>query len=195
VTLPPVVKSILKADFIPEATRWPRLHRREKKVPGYSVKGYGLKLLYVLDSARAANADGVVACVDADKETRRERLKQMKVARQADRSERAGLPAALGEARPHNEAWLLDDPVAVREGLRLPQEHAVPNVAKCGSPKAMLEALHQESERTGERPIAVWAHIAARVDPARCAHRKKTGLQALVAEVQAELGPLFATGT
>lgn len=190
--LPALVKRILNADFTHEATSWPRLHHGAKKLRGYSLKGYGLRLLYVLHSARMARADAVVACVDADKERRRQRLKQMKTARDADRSQNPPFPAALGEAKPHSEAWLLDDAAAVREVLRLPSDAEVPNVQRRSSPKAALEDLHERSERKDERPLSVWPEIAARVDTSRCTHKKRTGFEAFVREVESELGPLFA---
>jgi hypothetical protein len=190
--LPPLVRRILNADLTDRTTPWPRLHRGQKKIPGYSLKGYGLKLLYVLRSARSDRAEGVVACIDADRDRRRQRWRQMKKAREADRSQNPPLPTALGEAKPHNEAWLLDDAVAVREVLRLPSDTEVPNVQRCSSPKAALEDLHQRSERKDERPLSVWPEIAARVDTSRCTHKKRTGFEAFVREVESELGPLFA---
>ena len=68
----------------------------------------------------------------------------------------------------------------------------VPNVLKCTDPKSELEQLHDKSDRRDEAPLTVWPDIAARVDAKRCAHRSKTGFQAFVAEVETELGPLFA---
>ncbi len=192
VTLPPLVKRILKAEFTHESKPWPRLHRGEKKIPGYTLRGYGRKLLYILKSARNADADGLVACADADRERGRERLKQMKLAREADRAQHPPIPAALGEARPHNEAWLLDDPAAVREALGLPKGHEVPNAVKCRSPKSALEQLHAESERSDQAPLEVWPTMAQRLDVRRCTHKQDTGFEAFIEEVQAELGPLFA---
>ena len=191
-TLPNLVSGILKAEFTHKTTPWPqRLHLREKKIRGYALRGYGLKLLYVLRHARSDGAEGVVACLDADTETKRQRLKQMKQAREAHRSISPPIPTALGEARPHNEAWLLDDPVAVREGLGLPAKHPIPNVQKCSSPKHKLEQLHAQSTRKDERPLEVWRYIATHVDEGRCPHKKKTGFGAFVAELRAEIAPLF----
>lgn len=192
VTLPPIAKTVLGADFTHTATPWPRLHRREKKAPGYSLKGYGLKLYYLLQGAPGRGEDGVIACIDADRERRRQRLKGLKDARNAHRSVAPAVPTALGEAKPHNEAWLLDDPVAVREALGLSSDHPIPAVTKRGSPKATLEELHQQSERGTERPVDVWPRIAERVDVGRCAQRKQTGFEAFVEEVRTEIGPLFA---
>ncbi len=191
-TLPPLVKGILGADFTAHATSWPRLHHAEKKIKGFSLKGHALKLVYLLTEARQAHFDGVVATVDADEPRRSEKLKQLKLAREADRSRAAPLPAALGEAIPHNEAWLLDDPVAVREGLRLPADTPIPNVRECADPKSRLEELHRQSPRAAEAPLDVWPHIAARVDAPRCNHKQETGFAAFIDEVNAELGPLFA---
>lgn len=189
--LPAIVRGILKAEFTHIAKPWPRLHRGQKKVPGYSLKGYGLKLLYVIRSARLSGDDGVVACTDADTERRRERLGQMIAAREADRSQNPPLPTALGEAKPHNEAWLLDDPVAVREGLWLASDHAIPNVNASDYPKEDLEALQAVSERCSERPTDVWPDIAARLNLDRCNHKKTTGLMAFAQELEEEITPLF----
>jgi hypothetical protein len=195
VTLPPLVKRIMDCEFTHESTPWPRLHRGQKKIPSYSLKGYGLRLAYLYRSARSRGADGLVACIDADKNRRRQRLRQIKQAREADRSLFAPLPTALGEAKPHSEAWLLDDPVAVREGLGLSKDHVVPNALNTTSPKTMLEELHAASERRNQRPLDVWPAIAANLDVSRCAHSKQTGFAPFVEELRAELGPLFAKAT
>lgn len=193
--VPQLVRAVLGSGFQHSARTWQfyvRLHRREKKVPGYVLRGYGVKLLYVLQAARAAGDDGVVATVDADKDRRHERLEQLKTAREADRARHTPLPAALGEARPHSEAWLLDDPVAVREGLGLARNADVPDVLNCDYPKDSLEDLHKHSPRNSEPPLKVWPDIAARVDVSRCNHQKETGFEAFREEVRRELGPLFA---
>jgi hypothetical protein len=191
-TLPPLVKNILGTNFTAHASSWPRLHRGEKKIKGYDLKGHGLKLVYLLTEARQARFDGVVATIDADEPTRSEKLKQLKLAREADRSRAAPLPVALGEAIPHNEAWLLDDPVAVREGLHLPVGAPIPNVRECADPKPTLEELHRQSPRAAEAPLAVWPDIAARVNATRCNHKQETGFAAFAEEVKVELGSLFA---
>lgn len=191
-TLGPLVKGILRADFAPEASPWPRLHRGEKKPRGYSLAGAALKLYYLLIEARDRQYNGVVATVDADKDRTSDKLRQLKLARDADRATRPPLPAALGEAIPHNEAWLLDDPVAVRQGLHLVQDASIPNVRDCRYPKSTLEQLHQQSPRADKGPLEVWPDIAAAVRVDRCNHREETGLAAFVDEIRSELGPLFA---
>jgi len=191
-TIPALLRGLLKAEFASRTTPWPRLHRGEKKAHSFHLKGYGLKLWYVLREARTDGHDGVVATVDADKDRAREKLTQLKQAREADRVRWAPLPTALGEARPHNEAWLLDDPVGVREGLALAKDHLIPNVREVSSPKDELAGLQQASPRSDERPLDVWAGIAACVDERRCNHKTETGFEAFAREVRAELGPLFA---
>ena len=193
VTVPRLVKGVLKVEFEYKASPWPRLHRGEKKARGYRLKGYGLKLYYALRSARVGAADGVVATIDADKERGHQRLAAMKMAREADRAEHSPLPTALGEAIPHNEAWLLDDQIAVREVLQLPRAAVIPNVRRCEYPKDSLETLLQESPRHDEPPLTIWAEIAGRVESKNCHHKKETGFEAFVGEVQQELGPLFAS--
>jgi hypothetical protein len=191
VTIPAILRGLLKAEFAAHASPWPRLHRGEKKAPGVHLKGYGLKLWYLLREARTDGHDGVVAAVDADKDRAREKLTQLKRARDADRAQRAPLPTALGEACPHNEAWLLDDPVAVREALGLATDALIPNVRDCPYPKTALEELHRQSSHASNAPLDVWADIAARVDEHRCRHKTETGFEAFAREVRAELGPLF----
>lgn len=194
-TVPQLVRGVLGSGFQHSARTWQsygRLHRRQKKVPGHVLRGYGVKLFYVLQAARAAGDDGVVATVDADRDRRHERLAQLETAREADRARHTALPTALGEARPHSEAWLLDDPVAVREGLGLARNADVPVVVRCDYPKDSLEDLHKHSPRNSEPPLKVWPDIAARVDANRCNHRKETGFEAFTDEVRRELGPLFA---
>jgi hypothetical protein len=191
VTVPKLVLGILRADFEHMASPWPRLHRGEKKIRGYDLKGHGLKLAYVLTEARQSGFHGVVATVDTDRSERGERLRQLKTAREADRSKFAPLPTALGEATPHNEAWLLDDPVAVRQGLNLPANAGIPDVRGCSYPKSALEELHRDSPRAAEPPLNVWPDIAAQVDAVRCTHKQDTGFEAFIAEVEAELRQLF----
>lgn len=190
-TVPMLVEGILGGDFARETSPWPRLHRREKKVKGYKLSGHGQKLIYALTQARQRRFDGVVATVDADGPKRGEKLSQLKLARDADRSRAAPLPTALGEAVPHNEAWLLDDEKAVRTALGLPPDTPVPTVRPAAYQKTELEALHRSSPRCNEPPLEVWAQIAAHVHEERCNHRKDTGFEAFAAEVRSEIGPLF----
>ena len=165
-TVPPLVRTILQIDFSTLFQPWARLHAAERRGrPGRRLRGYGRKLLYAIRAARAA-----------------------------DRQQAPSLPTALGEAKPHAEAWLLDDPAAVREALELPGNAPIPSVRQSRHPKDTLHGLWERSPRRKagpeEREIAVLQDIARRVDSTRCAHRRQTGFQAFVTEVRHELGGL-----
>jgi hypothetical protein len=155
--------------------------------------GFGRKLLFVLGQARDARADGLVATVDEDKGGR-DCLGQLRRARTTDRLRTSEFPAALGQARPHAEAWLLDDPLAVREALGLPAEAGVPSVRDSRYPKHALHELWEHSPRKqadpGDREMEILPEIARRVAPSRCAHRRQTGFQAFVRDVRRELAGL-----
>src|SRR5690348_7890197 len=130
-TVPPLVERILGVQTIPDPQHWKQLR----------VGGYRRKLLFAIRRAIDADAKGLVATVDTDKHEQREKLRELKKGRDEDRTQRPGFPVAIGEACPHAEAWLLDDPVAVRQGLCLPSAADVPPVHKVPSPKEALQAL------------------------------------------------------
>jgi len=193
-TVPPLVRTILQIDFSTLFQPWARLHAAERRGrPGRRLRGYGRKLLYAIRAARVAQADGLVATVDRDKAPGG-RLGRLREARAADRQQAPSLPTALGEAKPHAEAWLLDDPVAVREALELPGNAPIPSVRQSRHPKDTLHRLWERSPRIeagrDEPEIGVLRDIARRVDSTRCAHGRETGFQAFVTEVRRELGGL-----
>ncbi|MCW8141553.1 MAG: hypothetical protein KIT58_21835, partial [Planctomycetota bacterium] len=184
--LPPLVSTILGAEVQAVASRaWSSVVLRRGG-------GYDRKLRFVLREALDQGARGVVATVDRDRAPRRSRLADLVAGRDAERQDPrspvAQLPTALGEADPHAEAWLLDDPKAVRAALGLDGRAEVPNVRR-SSPKDALDALFAGSD---ERPLDLLAAVAREVDPGRCAHARETGLEAFCAEVRRELGPLAA---
>ena len=92
---------------------------------------------------------------------------------------------------PHVEAWLIDDAVAVREGLSLEPDAEVPNVRRCRYPKDTLEELHSSSPRADDSSQDVWGDIARGLDRARCAHGAETGLEAFAEDLIAEMAPLL----
>lgn len=171
----------------PECEHWPRLHKRG------SGRGYGRKLKYAVRQAIANRQAGVVATVDRDKHGPREKLDELCAARAEDRAKAVVLPTALGEASPHFEAWLLDDPAAVREALSLPPQTEVTSVSRAKNPKGVLDELISRAvpDRQG-REAEILAEIAVRLDVTRCTHATETGLQAFVEDLQAEFGPLAA---
>ncbi len=115
------------------------------------------------------------------------RLGELRKARDEEQAKQH-LPAAIGEAHPHGEAWLRDDPVAVVEVLRVPQD-CIPTVRNHRNPKQALQDLIDVSERS-EGPTTLLEEIASCLDPGRCQHAKTTGFEAFANEVKRELGRL-----
>lgn len=153
-------------------------------------KGYDRKLMFALRQARDGDYHGVVATIDRDASRGRERFKSLVAARARDREMRPALPTALGCADPHAEAWLLDDPVAVREVLALPGAREIPNVAREADPKQALCELQALSARADDAPARICGEIAACLEISRCAHRRATGLEAFARDLEEELGAL-----
>jgi hypothetical protein len=151
-TNPHLVERLISKPVTPAAIPWPRLNR--------AGRGYDRKLLFALRHARDAGLAGVVATIDQDKSPGRERLRSMEAARARDRETAAPLPTALGCADPHAEAWLLDDPVAVRAALRLDTRALIPNVRKTKSPKGEIALLHARSTRSHEPVCDILVDIA-----------------------------------
>ena len=189
VTVPRLVEGILQVTVEEETVGWARLHQRG------SGSGYGRKLRFAIRQARDGRLEGVVATVDVDRERRGRRLQELQTARAEDRAASPHLPVALGEADPELEAWLLDDPVAVREALGLEQDQAVPTVRKAKNPKKTLEHLLTQGPRSSERPLHVWPNIAQLLEPSRCRHAKETGFADFQNDVRGELGPLPSAAT
>jgi hypothetical protein len=183
--VPLLVTGLLGVEVEAVAEQWKsaRLHA--------AGRGYSRKLLFLLIAARTDGLQGVVATVDQDRSDPRERLQELQDARIRDRDRRAPLPAALGCARPHAEAWLLDDPVAVRAALELPHDVPLPRVDATRNPKAILDQLCSSSRLGGSSNLRLLlAEIAGRVDISRCQHARQTGFAEFAADVRAELGPL-----
>jgi len=118
-------------------------------------------------------------------------LSDLKAARERDRTAGHNTPAALGEAIPHLEAWLIDDPVAVRGALKLEPATDIRSPTKIKSPKDELNKLHRDcvSELS---LLELLESVAANLDPKRCNHQKDTGFDSFAGDVKAELGPLVA---
>ncbi len=146
---------------------------------------YGNKLKLELLNARADGHDGVVAVVDADREPRRARLRELATAREEHRIAHGPLPAALGEARPHVEVWLLDDEKAVRAGLSLPGDHRVAWNERDG--KGALNEIIAACADAG-RVVDHLPLIAREVRLERCNHRESTGFGDFAADIELEFG-------
>lgn len=186
--IPKLVEHLLDAAVAPTCAAWARLHA-PRAAGRRRIRGLHQKLLYAIRQARDQGATGLVATVDRDK-TPKPRLKTLKAARDHERAHHPTFPAALGEANPHAEAWLLDDPVAVREALNLARDTEIPPVTRTKSPKNALDDLIANSPPSPGDHLDVLADIAEQLDATRCAHTRKTGFHAFAEEVRTELGPL-----
>jgi hypothetical protein len=182
VVLPLLVARILGATVESSFTGWPRL----------SGRGYKHKLVFAHMQAIDAGVDGLVAVVDRDRDSAGARMTALRQGREQERARTPEAPIALGQAEPHLEAWLLDDEVAVRRGLRLAAKHPIPNVAKCSNPKEEIETLREAAHEENDSVLAALSRIAAEVEPARCAHAKRTGFKAFHDDVRHELRPIAA---
>lgn len=188
-SLPPLVRTILSAEIEAEFRAWKTLR----------ANGYSRKLRFAIRVARDGELAGVVAVVDADRQRDRQTLKKLYEGRTTDREVRPSFPTAVGEARPHVDAWLLDDAEAVRDGLGLPNETVVTLFSKTWNPKESLDRLIKQSQHSGTAMVsdhqdcAELAAIAASVRPERCLHAKSTGFDQFQKDVQGELGTLVKT--
>ena len=181
VTVPRIVERTIGFPVEEDSHHWARLH--------HAGRGYGRKLRFAVRQARDLARQGLVATVDGDKGGVR-RLRELRETRERDRAEFPAFPTALGCAMPHGEAWLLDDPVAVRQVLAVPAHFNVPPVTKTPNPKKALEDLLSQSPRRDDRPTVVWQDIARALEPQRCTHAAETGFRNFVRDVHDELGPL-----
>jgi hypothetical protein len=183
-TVPHMVENILNTPVQAEFQRWAHLHG--------SGKGYEKKLRFAVLQAKDALAAGLVAVVDQDNAKGGSRLKALRGARDDDRTVHPPFPTALGEAIPHGEAWLLDDPPAIRQVLELEDHVPIPTVRKAREPKDVLNQLIRMSRYHEENRIELLEQIAPLVDVSRCQHGNETGFADFVKEVRQELGPLVS---
>jgi hypothetical protein len=181
-TNPHLVTLITGAQVDPTTKPWARLHD--------AGRGYDRKLLFAIAQARQGGLDGVVATVDRDTSPPKDRLRDLQAGRTRDREKHPSLPTALGVADPHAEAWLLDDPVAVRTALRLPADVLIPTVRQVQSPKSEIGRLHRTSPRSDESIRAMLIEIAQTFSIDRCQHGHDTGFSHFVKDVRDEIGPL-----
>ena len=175
-TLPSLIRMILGRELRATTRNWRELHL-------LGGNGYAKKLQYLAKECNHAGLDGVVAVVDRDKDAKSRRIQDLRRGREESLSRP---PIAIGQADPHGEAWLLDDPVAVARTLRLDSSTPVPSVSKSKSPKDELNALHAISPRATERRGEVLGEIAAAVQLKRCTHAKSSGLAAFADDLRAE---------
>lgn len=183
-TNPHLVTVITGAQVDPTTRPWARLNE--------AGRGYDRKLLFAILQARQDGLDGVVAAVDRDTSHGRDRLRELQAARAKDREKYAPFPTAVGVADPHAEAWLLDDPVAVRTALRLPADALIPTVRQVESPKSEIVRLHRASPRSDEPVRAMLIEIAQALSVDRCQHSRETGFSQFVEDVRDEISPLVS---
>jgi hypothetical protein len=182
-TVPHLVRNILRIEIHETTTHWPRLNS--------AGTGFPKKLRFAMKQTIDAAADGLVAVVDRDKAEKRSRLKELQAGRAEWRANVIAppLPTALGEASPHGDAWLLDDPAAIRQALELADDVEIKTVRKTKEPKTTLNELIKGSKYRNEKDIKiVLADIARLVDHQRCAHRDETGFGEFVKDLIAEFG-------
>ena len=182
VTVPRLVENILGVPVREEVKHWKDLHLS-------AGKGLSRKLLFAVRQAKDQELVGLVATVDTDNDRTRERLKELREAREKERTKSLPFPVVLGQANPHGEAWLLDDPVAVRRAFGLPGNAPVTNVRQTKNAKEELEALKRLSGRAGDPVLEILADIAREVQPSRCVHAKETGFAEFVEDTKRELVP------
>ncbi|MFO0959424.1 MAG: hypothetical protein U0800_18650 [Isosphaeraceae bacterium] len=178
-TIPLILETLLgEAIDVVESCPWSRLNQ---------PRGYQKKVVFALVKARDAGVDAVVAVCDADKMP--QRLAELKAGRADHRSKNAPYPAALGQANPHGEAWLLDDRTAIIRAWGLPPDTEIPTIRHCDrNPKRVIESLFALTGRYDQNDGL--AEIARLLDSNRCVHKKETGFAQFLDEVRDELGPL-----
>lgn len=176
-SLPGLVRNILEHDVQSEYSRWAHLRDGGKR--------YDRKLKFAASQARSRGLNGLVAVADQDKTSRNERRNALMEARQNLADEGYPLPVAVGVANPHVDAWLLDDAAAVRTGLNLPVESAIPSAGKMKYPKDNLDELIQQSDF--EEVSKALESISAQVQEARCQNADKTGFRDFATDCRREL--------
>ncbi|TWT43653.1 hypothetical protein RAS1_00520 [Phycisphaerae bacterium RAS1] len=188
--LPPIVDSFLSTPIRADFEAWPRLH---------TGGGYRGKIKLATRQAKDAGQQAIVAVADRDVRRGDYRIKELRKGREEHREKHVAVPTALGLADPHLEAWLIDDPLAVRTALRLPPNAQIPNVRKCDDPKKRLNELWEGSARRSDAPeetaIQALSDVAMALAIERCPHSSETGLAEFADDVRREIGPLIQQKT
>ena len=186
--LPNLVRAILKSDVEARYDDWHRVTYLRGKG---SI--YARKVKYLARRARVDGFSALAIVTDTDKSLARDKLRQLRAGRDEDRQTNPPFPTALGEANPHFDVWLLDDAVAVRNGLRLPSETPIPNSAKSSDPKNDLNLLIAGSPRESDDFALVLGDIASHLKVDRCPHRKENGLATFESDVHDEIRPALGS--
>lgn len=182
VSLPELVRKLLSIEVDTEFQAWHRLHDT-------GGRGYRRKLKYaVIVSARSSRSDAVVAVVDRDTDQNDGKLRELRETRNEIKlSEEGHVQVAIGEAIPHFEVWLLDDPVAVRLSLALERSHSITDSRNCSSPKSELDKLISQSEISCHPVSETLGQIARQLDIGRCIHADTNGLRDFAEDCKREL--------
>jgi len=183
-SIPPLLETITGDSLQVRFTTWKELRLQRGS-------GYFRKLMLALIQARDFGDDAVVAVIDQDMQPHSQGLRAMREARSKDRQSFAPLPTAVGEAIPHGEAWLLDDPHGVRLALRLASSETIASLSQCEYPKTEIDRLIDLSSFSDQDKLENLARIAREINPRRCQHPKVTGLHQFVEEVNEELKPFI----
>lgn len=157
-----------------------------KELRKHRGSGYGPKLKLLLADARTNGFKGVVCTVDQDAADPRDRLGALQSARNEDRAQMSLVPvaAAFGEARPHLEAWIINDSQALRIAFNADEQIKIPNL----KPKeAFDEVCNAHGVTEGRDRCKVLTSIAHALDLERCMKDKPSGLKAFAEEVRQEL--------
>jgi len=150
---------------------------------------YERKLKYLTRRARADKLSALAIVVDTDRSPAREKVRQLRTGRDDDRQKNPPFPTALGEANPHFDVWLLDDPVAVRQALGLANDFDMPNAVKVDNPKDDISKLVETSPKDFSQVSEALGEIAQHVSSKRCVHRNRTGVAAFESDVLDEIRP------
>jgi hypothetical protein len=182
-TIPAIVRSVCPGAITSLFKSWSDITLAKNS-------GYQRKLDFAIRTVLAEGWDGVVATVDCDRDKRGKKLGVLNGAREVHRRDTRvpQVRIAFGEAIPHFEAWLIDDPKAVRTALALHSSTEIPNVRDCVYPKATIDELVRMSPRQHEIPDSTLrGEIAQAIDEKRCNHRDETGFEAFMDELRANL--------
>lgn len=181
-SLPPLIETILGRKISVEFESWVRIHHRG------SGRGYDRKLRFSIAHARSRGMNGLVAVVDRDKDRAGHREHDLKTTRDIERQSGRQFSIALGVANPHVDVWLLDDPIAVRQGLGLNSDAEIISIRRTKQPKDELDKLIKPN--VVPQIVDALKAIAERVDPNRCAHANETGFASFADDCRRELANL-----
>ena len=168
-----------------------------KSLKEYHLDGMSLKKKYrfIATSMKVNREFFGIGLFDRDKNKRREGIREVKEALENVEGFNSLFHFAFGEADPHLEAWLLDDPVAIREALGLPPAVQIPSVDSVNDPKEEIEKLRKQGpEDVLEAEICkILEAIAGKLTPKRCTRAKQTGFAQFQKEVHQTFNRVKAT--